>query len=115
MTIKVYKSDFSIFSGLYNAVVYLRHSITIYRNFVEVDFGPEHMNPYIIRENKHITGNVEYNDLMSLCFNHQFEPELIFEVYDLLNMFNLTTDQIMRRIDAALAYPPSHRYRRIIS
>jgi hypothetical protein len=116
MTIKIYKSDFSIFEGLYNAVVYLGASSIIERskNFITVDFGREHMNPYTIRETKHIQGDVSYNQIMSLLESNELESELKFQIRDLLATYQCTTDKIVRKIGNTLAYPVGHTHRTLI-
>ncbi|MDR2653189.1 MAG: hypothetical protein LBC68_12920 [Prevotellaceae bacterium] len=116
MTIKVYKSDFRIFEGLYNAVVYLGASSIVERckNFITVDFGAEHMNPYTIRENKHIQGEYSYNCLERALNDPELEPELKSEITELLKTYRYATDRIIRKLNAAIAYPVGHTNRTLI-
>ena len=116
MTINVYKSDFPVFEGLYNAVIYQKSRIVrICKNFIEVDFGPAHINPYIIANHENIKGPVEYSRLMELCCDIDIiDLRLLDEIYTLLNRYTFTTDLIMRRICQATCYPVGHIHRTIL-
>jgi hypothetical protein len=116
MTINVYKSDFSLFEGLYNAVIYQKSRITrICKNFIEVDFGPEHMNPYVIMNHKNIKGYTEYKHIMEMCCCPDIiDIRLLDEIYTLFNRYTLTTDEIMRRINSATCYPVGHIHRTVL-
>ena len=117
MTINVYKSDFLDFDGLYDAVVYLQNRITSRcANFVEVDFGREHMNPYTIMENPNIKGRNSYQDLMRMCAdNDRMEPYLVNQVYTLINMYEFTVDEIVRRVIGVTCWPKGHINRTLLS
>jgi hypothetical protein len=116
MTVKVYRSDFRIFEGLYNAVVYLGAGSIIEhcKNFITVDFGREGMNPYTIREAGYVRGNVSYNRIMSLLESDELESELKFQIRYLLADCRCTTDTILRKTGNALCYPVGHTYRTLI-
>ena len=65
MTVNVYKSDFSVFEGLYNAVIYHKSGIKrVCKNFLEIDFGNARMNPYVIANSHSVKGHVSYRQLM---------------------------------------------------
>jgi hypothetical protein len=114
MKINVYKSDFAIFEGLYNAVIYLRSGITrVEQNFIEVDFGPERMNPYVIANRHSMKEGYGYNDLMNLCLSGDIESRMVYEICALLVTYTLTTKQIKRMVDNAICYPVGHVNRTI--
>lgn len=116
MTVNVYKSDFSVFEGLYNAVIYHKSGIKRgCKNFLEVDFGYPHMNPYGIIARYHAeTERVSYRHLMELRHRRDIDFQLLAEVFYLLDEYTHTTDQIAKRIDNALAYPVGHVRRTVL-
>jgi hypothetical protein len=115
MTIKVYKTDFSIFPGLYNAVVYQNGRITRNcQNFLEVDFGPEHMNPYTLADYFVRNERMSYKGLMELLGDIDLiDLYLLDQAYALISRYRHSTDDIMRRINAATCYPVGHINRRL--
>lgn len=115
MKINVYKSDFSIFPGLYDAVIYLKSGIvSVTRSYIEVNFGPEHMNPYTIANHHNIKDVCRYSQIMDLCVSGEIESGLVCEIFNLLDKYALSTKQILRKIDNATCYPVGHINRTII-